>query len=350
MLLSPYPRQGASILGLIDATFEKFLPESALDATELTKLFTYDHWRMKLPERVRVAPPATTGLIELPEPKVKVPVTPTPLQTRPAPAIVPPAPKATVAPIVTPSPKPVAAPATNLRIGGGVGPSLPTSAAPASYPSAPKPSVQPSKPISSPPLTSLRESKARPLSDILGNFMRPDSPDAKPITIRPREEEPEESEEPILSSGVSESTLSVIDKLRQRRAALADVIEKGAEEEAETKPTTTSSKPASAGRSVAAPAPTSLFTSPKEWFDAKAKKSFYFTKFAFRLTPDEKKYKEYVTGVGEFAPKNFVLRSAVLEVKVRLMKDESEAINIFWDWLKRGIIDEEKKVGEADEI
>ncbi len=181
--------------------------------------------------------------------------------------------------------------------------------------------------------------------------MRPDIPNAKPITIHPREEEePAESEETILSTGVSENTLSVIDKLRQRRAALAEVIEKGTEGEEETKSATTTSKPASGSRPVAAPAPTSVFTSPKEWFDAKAKKSFYFTKFAFRMTPDEKKYKEYVTGVGEFAPKNFVLRSAVLEVKVRLMKDEAEAINIFWDWLKRGIIDEEKKVGEADEI
>ncbi len=181
--------------------------------------------------------------------------------------------------------------------------------------------------------------------------MRSENPDAKPLALpRPEEAEPADAEEPILSSGVSESTLSVIDKLRQRRASLADIIEKGAEEEEEVKPATLIAKPRSIPRPVAAPAPTSLFTSPKEWFDAKAKKTFYFTKFAFRLTPDEKKYKEYVVGVGEFAPKNFVLRSAVLEVKVRLMKDESEAINIFWDWLKRGIIDEEKKVGEADEI
>ncbi len=178
-------------------------------------------------------------------------------------------------------------------------------------------------------------------------------PDAKPLAMPPPSEEAEPTgpSEPILSTGVSENTLSVIDKLRQRRAALADIIEKGTETEAEaTTPAGVAPRPGSTPRLAAAPSPTGLFTSPKEWFDAKAKKSFYFTKFVFRLTPEEKKYKEYVVGVSEFAPRNFVLRSAVLELKVRLMKDETEAITVFWDWLKRGIIDEEKQVGESDEV
>ncbi len=351
ILLSPYPRQGATILGLIDTSFEKFLPDSPLDPTELAKLFTYTQWQMKLPERVRVPPlglaapvePSETVSMTRPapvmlEPKVHVPVTPIPLPKQPAP------------PEVVPELKPVYTPPSTLRIGGGVGPTIPTSAAPASYPP-PKPQAQQSKVMGKPPTSPLTEPKARPLGDILGNFMRTENPDAKPLALpKPEEPEPADSEEPILSTGVSESTLSVIDKLRQRRAALADIIEKGEEEE--VKHSTVTAKPLIGSRpaGAAVPAPTSLFTSPKEWFDAKAKRSFYFTKFAFRLTPDEKKYKEYVVGVGEFAPKNFILRSAVLEVKVRLMKDETEAIGIFWDWLKRGIIDEEKQVGESDQI
>ncbi len=337
MLLSPFPRQGASILGLLDSSFEKFLPQSSLDATELAKRFTYDQWRMKLPERVRAAPSAVAGSTTLPELQV-------------SPATLPPEPKVVVSPTVTSSPKISPPPPTGLRIGGAVNQALPVSAAPPPYP-APQVPGRPSKPISGPSASSIAEPQARPLSDILGSFMRPSIPDAKPISMPLLEErELADSGEPVLSTGVSESTLSVLDKLRQRRAALTEIIEKGTEGEETEKPAPVTPKPVNIPRPAAAPAPSSLFATPKEWFDTKAKKSFCFTKFAFRLTPDEKKYKEYVVGVGEFAPKNFLLRSAVLEVKVRLMKDEIEAINLFWDWLKRGIIEEAQQTGEGDQL
>jgi hypothetical protein len=336
MLLSPYPRPGATILGLIDSSFEKFLPQSSWDATELAKRFTYDQWRIKLPERVRATPFAIAGSTTLPELQV-------------APVTMPPEPKAVASLAVTPSPKISPIPPTGLRIGGVISQVLPASAAPPSY-TAPQVRGASPKPVSGPAAPSFAEPKARPLSDILGSFMRPSIPNAKPIAMPSMEEEQTaNSEEPIMPTGISESTLSVIDKLRQRRAALAEISAKGTGEEEESKHTSVAQKPASIPRPTPAPAPTSLFATPKEWFDSKAKKSFCFTKFAFRLTPDEKKYKEYVVGVGEFAPKNFVLRSAVLEVKVRLMKDEMDAINLFWDWLKRGIIEEERQGGEGED-
>ena len=353
MLLSQYPRQGASILGLIDASFEKFLPESVPDLIVLMNLFNYEQWRAKLPDRVRSTTSADTLMTGLPKKEDLKPTGTAPIELK-SELVVPPlehkstgspegssTSKSTFSPSVTPS--------TTLRIAGGISPAI------TSAPTPPIPLTQAPSTSRPPPVklsASVPESKARPLAEILANFMRPVSPDAKPPPLPPLEErEQPDSAEPILSTGVSESTLSVIEKLRQRRASLAEILEKhSGEGEKVTSSQTSITRPISTPPTPATLTPAATFASPREWFEAKAKKTFYFTKFMFRLTPEEKKYKEYVVGVGEFAPKNFVLRSAVLEMKVRLMKGDDEAIAIFWDWLKRGIIEEEKQVGESDQL
>jgi hypothetical protein len=179
--------------------------------------------------------------------------------------------------------------------------------------------------------------------------MRP-TEEAPARKIAEASEAPEKEEEPALSSASN----AIMEKLRRQRESLANVVkaqstdeepsEEG-EEAPRPKPVARPAKP----RAVAPPSvPGATFDSAHEWFAAKERQPYMFTRFAFRLTPDEKKVKDYLVGAGEFARKTFVPRSGLMEMRVRLNMSDDQAVAMIWEWLKRGII-EEAPLGTREE-
>jgi hypothetical protein len=332
LLLASHPKTSVSILAAIDTCFQRFLPETALESADQMELFAYGAWDLILPARVQVLP--VTAQVEMgsagsfaPEPEI---------WPRSEESIVP---EQKFTAKLPKEPKTHAAPAALIEQTGEEGEDfLATPAVKFSVPIPPKPKEQ---------------LRSKSLDELLGNIMRPTKVPARPITEAPMT--PEKEEEPALSSASSE----IMDKLRRQREHLANVVkfqeeEEVLEEEVSLGEGEIAAKPAPVAKPAIPLAPVhpstqgTTFDSPKKWFDTKAWQAYTFTKFAFRLTPDEKKVKEYLVGAGEFARKTFVPRSGIMEMKVRLQMSEDRAIAMIWDWLKRGII-EEAAMGPREE-